>query len=113
MTALSDDEDFPTRRAASGALAVLSSDPDSISLLVQQTRFFEIVLNLLQDEQLELVHRGAELIKNVFVDAKIAKLVPASVLQSMKKLTKIPHPAISACAKEGLLRAMKLGVMIA
>jgi hypothetical protein len=112
MTALSDDEDFPTRRAASGALAVLSSDPESIPLLVQQTRFFEIVLNLLQDQQVELVHRGAELIKNIFVDDKIGKSVPANIVEAMKKLVKFPHPAISTCAKEGLLRAMKLGLKI-
>jgi DNA-binding transcriptional MerR regulator len=112
VTALADDDDFPTRRAASGALAVLSSQIEGVPLLVQQSRFFEIALSLLQDKELELVHRGAELIKNIFCDSKTANMVPQNVLEAMKKLVKIPHTTIAECAKEGLLRAMKLGVRI-
>ena len=112
MTALSDDEDVPTRKAASGLLAVLSSEPDSIPILTEQTRFFEIVLKLLEDKDPELVHRGSELIKNVFVNTKIAKLVPAIVLKVIKKLAGHPSPAIAGCHQEACSRASKLGIPI-
>ena len=65
MTALSDDDDFETQRAASGALAMLSSEPATIPLMVKQSRFFEIMKHLVQSKKDELIHRASEILKNI------------------------------------------------
>ncbi|KAI8900555.1 armadillo-type protein [Globomyces pollinis-pini] len=100
MVALSDDDDFATRRAASGAIAVLSSEPTAIPLLITQKRFFEICLHLLEDEQDELVYRASEIIKNVtIVDQKFAKQVPKDIEKLVVTLRNHKHPGIASNLK--------------
>ncbi|KAF9906278.1 hypothetical protein BX616_000761 [Lobosporangium transversale] len=47
MLALSDTDDFMTRRAASGALAVLSTSPDVCKMIMAQERGLEILTSLI------------------------------------------------------------------
>lgn len=112
ITALADDDDLPTRKAASGILAVLSSEPAAIPRLIGQTRFFTICLNLLQDHDMEIVHRGSELIKNVLIDQSACIEVSRNIINQMKNLTKVPHSTISGLNKEGLMNLMKNGIKI-
>jgi hypothetical protein len=112
MTALADDDDLPTRKAASGTLAVLSSEPAAIPLLMKQTRFFTICLNLLQEQDIEIVHRGSELIKNVLMHKSACMDVSRDIINQMKILTKNPNPTISGLNKEGLMNGMKNGIKI-
>jgi hypothetical protein len=72
MIALSDDDDFNTRRAASGCLAVLSSEPDSISLILAHKRIEEIIESLLESENEELVARVSEILKNISSAGKLS-----------------------------------------
>ena len=85
LLALSDVDDLPTRLAASGALAILTSTPSAcralIALQFERHRFLPIMTQLIdhspapvtedhQDQSLEthpgLVHRGIVCIRNVF-----------------------------------------------
>ncbi|KAF9338114.1 hypothetical protein BGZ91_009051 [Linnemannia elongata] len=47
MLALCDADDFMTRRAASGALAVLSTSPEVCKMIIEQTRGLEILRSLI------------------------------------------------------------------
>ncbi|KAJ3054508.1 Protein unc-45 A [Rhizophlyctis rosea] len=67
MVALCDSEDKETRRAASGALAILSSSEDACKLIMEESRGLEVVVQLIKEEDGELVHRGAECVKNLAV----------------------------------------------
>ena len=79
MVALCDDDDFNTRRAASGAIAVLSSEPDSIPLLFALSRFEEILLQLLGSDNPEILHRSIEIAKNVAKSKKLSSALQTAV----------------------------------
>ncbi|OUM60494.1 hypothetical protein PIROE2DRAFT_30775, partial [Piromyces sp. E2] len=65
FVALSDVEDFETRRAASGALAVLSQAEEITQHIKKVNYGYEVIKNLLEDKSEELQHRGAEIAKNI------------------------------------------------
>ncbi|KAI8803798.1 armadillo-type protein [Cladochytrium replicatum] len=66
MVALSDAEDAGTRRAASGALAMLSFSPAASKLIADDERGIEVVISLVKEsDSMELVHRGVEILKNL------------------------------------------------
>ena len=92
MTALCDDEDFETQRAASGALAILSSEQATIKIMIKQARFFEIMGNLLTSKRDELIHRGSEILKNVSL-SNIE--IPADLKSLAKEFASHPNPSIS------------------
>ncbi|KAK9722798.1 SWI5-dependent HO expression protein 4 [Basidiobolus ranarum] len=104
LLALSDVEDFPTRRAASGAIAILSNAEDVCRWLANDPRAFEILSDLIKpDESAELQHRGVECLKNIAKTDKesAAKLVGANVdvvdrLKSLIKSSKIQPIVLSA-----------------
>ncbi|SAM05994.1 hypothetical protein [Absidia glauca] len=61
---LADHEDVATRRAASGALAILANSPGACSMMVKVDKGYERVVRLVQpEEQVEVQHRGVELIR--------------------------------------------------
>ena len=80
MVALSDCEDFETRRAASGVLAILSASKEGLISLSKEARFFQVLKTLLLEESEELLHRSLEVFKNclVFIPDKI----PSDLIQS-------------------------------
>ena len=93
MTALCDDEDVETQRAASGAIAMLSSEPATIALITKQSRFFEIMKNLIISKNDDLIHRGSEILKNVGI-CKV--IIPDDLLLVCKEFSNHPNSAISA-----------------
>ncbi|CAG8464345.1 8833_t:CDS:2 [Diversispora eburnea] len=65
LVALSESEDFATKRAASGALAILSIDPESCQSIMKRSYGIDVLKALLIDQSEELQHRSLEIIKNM------------------------------------------------
>jgi hypothetical protein len=103
--ALSDAEDVETRRAASGALAILSSHPNICKLMMLEAdRTLEIILGLVSDVlAVELCHRGCEILKNLCAAGER----DARVVKAMEEMAKHPVDQVRGIAEEavGLLKA--------
>lgn len=65
LLALADVEDFATRRAAGGALAMLTEWDAAVSAVLEKERGVKILLDLCADENAEVVHRGLVCVLNV------------------------------------------------
>ncbi|KAJ9604404.1 SWI5-dependent HO expression protein 4 [Cladophialophora chaetospira] len=66
LIAMADVEDLPTRRAAGGAIAMLTEQyANVISAILDLQRAPEIMLELCQDDSPEVVHRGLVAVKNM------------------------------------------------
>ena len=65
LVALSDVEDFGTRRAASGCLAILSGVLPGAEALIKEVRLLEVLDLLIKDPSEELQHRGLAVIENI------------------------------------------------
>ena len=65
LVAMADVEDVPTRRAAGGAWAMLSEYESVVPALLELKRGVEIVLDMVEDEDEGLVHRGLVVIRNI------------------------------------------------
>jgi hypothetical protein len=61
LLALSDVDDFETRRAASGALAILANSEGTCSMIVKENGYERISHLLETDEHVEVQHRGTEI----------------------------------------------------
>ncbi|KAJ3256269.1 hypothetical protein HK103_005632 [Boothiomyces macroporosus] len=112
MVALSDDDDDLTRRAASGLLAVLSSEPEAIPLLVTHKRFFEILANLMSSENEELVHRATEIIKNISGTERFCKMIPIDTLEYVKMYKGYKNPAVAQSCEIILKNTSALGIKV-
>ncbi|CAO3644986.1 unnamed protein product [Cunninghamella blakesleeana] len=61
---LSDHEDVATRRASSGALAILSNSPGACIMMTKVDKGYERIVRLIDlDENVEVQHRGIEIIR--------------------------------------------------
>jgi len=97
MLALSDVDDFETRRAASGALAILSTSPDVCQMIADRPRGIDVVLDLLKDESSELMHRAAEIFRNMaMLEGAVEKMVQKGVHERLITLLK-------ECRDEGVI----------
>lgn len=65
LLALADVEDIATRRAAGGALAMLTELETAAKAVIDRTRGVEILLGLCSEDSDELVHRGIVCVRNV------------------------------------------------
>lgn len=65
LLALADVEDMATRRAAGGALAMLTEEAAAVSSILDVPRGAEILLTLCHDEEDDVVQRGLVCVKNV------------------------------------------------
>ncbi|ETI21568.1 hypothetical protein G647_07915 [Cladophialophora carrionii CBS 160.54] len=66
LVAMADVEDLPTRRAAGGALAMLTEQYATvIAAILDLKRAPEILLELCQDEDTGVVHRGLVIVRNM------------------------------------------------
>ena len=65
LLALADVEEFATRRAAGGALAMLTEHDAAIAGVLDVKRGVEILLGLCQDDNEEIVHRGVVCLRNL------------------------------------------------
>jgi hypothetical protein len=65
LLALTDADDFPTRRAAGGALAMLTDFDAAIAAILDRPRGVELLLGLCQEDDESLVHRGVVCVRNL------------------------------------------------
>ncbi|CAG8331512.1 unnamed protein product [Penicillium salamii] len=65
LLALTDTDDFPTRRAAGGALAMLTDFDAAIAAVLDRPRGVELLLGLCQEDDDALVHRGVVCVRNL------------------------------------------------
>ena len=74
LVALTDAEDVSTRRAAGGALAMMTDFADVVDAILKRDRGVDILLRLCEDEDAGCVHRGVVCIRNiVLVEGVISK----------------------------------------
>lgn len=97
MVALCDEDDFATRRAASGFLAVFSSVPVNVNLLTKnEYRIHEILSSLLTDDNDEIIHRSLAICAN-FVSANYSR--SNEIKRMVVKIVDHSNPVISEIAK--------------
>lgn len=65
LLALTDSEDTATRKAAGGALAMLTEFESAIAAVLDRPRGVELLLGLCQDTDEELQHRGVACVRNL------------------------------------------------
>ncbi|KAJ5127789.1 hypothetical protein N7448_008568 [Penicillium atrosanguineum] len=65
ILALTDADDFPTRRAAGGAIAMLTEYDAAIAAVLERPRGVDLLLGLCQEDDDALVHRGAVCVRNL------------------------------------------------
>jgi hypothetical protein len=65
LLALADVEDFATRRAAGGALAMLTEWDAAVSAVLDKERGVRIVLGMCKDDNEEVMHRGFVVLMNL------------------------------------------------
>jgi hypothetical protein len=65
LLALTDADDFSTRRAAGGALAMLTEFDAAIAAILDRPRGVELLLGLCQENDEALVHRGVVCVRNL------------------------------------------------
>ncbi|KAJ3091832.1 hypothetical protein HK100_007095 [Physocladia obscura] len=118
MIMLCDVDDYETRRAASGALAILSASPDACRLIVADSRGLDTIVGLLFGEEEnanpELLHRGVEICKNIAaVGGSISqRLEGAGIVKLLRGLVLNPVQEISYGAVEALRNLQNAGVSV-
>ncbi|KAJ5159948.1 uncharacterized protein N7482_006952 [Penicillium canariense] len=65
MLALTDADDFATRRAAGGAIAMLTEYDAAVAAVLERPRGVELLLGLCQEDDDALVHRGVVCVHNL------------------------------------------------
>jgi hypothetical protein len=112
LVALSDDEDEGTRRAASGAVAVLSSEAKGIKLILGQKRIFEILISLMESKNPELIHRASEIIRNIFQAGKdYASTLPIDILDLVDEFSNDENKSIAQCNQDSIKMAAKMNLL--
>ncbi|KAI9003196.1 armadillo-type protein [Gaertneriomyces semiglobifer] len=115
--ALSDAEDFGTRRAAAGALAILSSSENACRLVMQESRAVEVIVGMVAESEQspEMQHRGVECLRNIAnVSDEFAKtLASAGAVKHLGRLAEAKDPAISGGAATALAAFRQQNISIA
>ncbi|CAG8674052.1 10359_t:CDS:1, partial [Acaulospora morrowiae] len=104
LLALSDVEDFETRRASSGALAILSTSPNVCKMIVERPRGIDLLKDLMSEQSIEIQHRCVEIIKNMtkvnkeMVEILIKAKVPEKLTEFVRecKIESVVSVAIEA-----------------
>lgn len=65
LLALTDADDIPTRRAAGGALAMLTEYDAAVATILDRQRGVDLLLGLCQEDDDSLVHRGIVCVRNL------------------------------------------------
>ncbi|WAR16167.1 UN45B-like protein [Mya arenaria] len=111
------DEDEKIVRAASGALAVLTSESDIVcKKIVEVNKWDEILLALLVNELPDIQHRGCYIVRNmVHVSKEIAeKVFAGQVMEVMMALSILTEPAqqkVRELSKDALHVAEEHGII--
>ncbi|RMX47151.1 hypothetical protein pdam_00016209 [Pocillopora damicornis] len=116
LTLLSGEEDFELSRAASGALAVLSSSEKVCKQIIKVSSYMDIQKQLLVSEKKELRHRGAHIAANMISANKdiATKLIESEILEILMVFSKDNDPDMSmvkACAERALETAVELNLI--
>lgn len=89
LLALADAEDVATRKAAGGALAVLTAFEGAVNAILARERGMNLLLGLCDDEDLEVVHRGVVCVANIAsMEGKTGEIAKAE-LKEMGTLEKL------------------------
>jgi hypothetical protein len=114
LLALADVEDLATRRAAGGALAMLTEYDAAVSAILARKRGVEIVLGLSKDDEEELLHRGMVCTRNMVCatgetgeKARKAFKVNGAVELLKEKLQKTKNPVVLEVGVEALKAIME------
>ncbi|XP_074607020.1 protein unc-45 homolog B-like isoform X1 [Acropora palmata] len=107
LTLLSGEEDFELSRAASGALAILSSSEKVCKQIIKVSSYMEIQKQLLVSDNKELRHRGAHIAANMIASNKdiATKIIESEVLEILMVFSNDEDPEMSmvrACAERAL-----------
>lgn len=117
MTLKCGDEDEKVVRAASGALAILTTDSDIVcKKILQVNKWEELLLSVAVNENLEIQHRGCFIIKNLVHSSKeIAETVLAGqILDVMMAVSILEAPdrqKARECCKEVLQLAEEYNII--
>jgi len=111
--ALCSSEDIPTAKASSGALATLSSDPEICQKIFEEVHL-ENLITLLGEEDPDLQHRAAAIIKNIVEDPKRAQVVASKegIVGLMHVMTKSTSLLAKQSATEALEALSKLNLVL-
>lgn len=95
LLALADVDDMATRRAAGGALAMLTDEPAAISSVLDVPRGAEILLGLCHDETDEVVQRGLVCVKNIIsAEGEIGERGKRAILEAEARRSSAPQSVI-------------------
>ena len=109
LLALTDADDFSTRRAAGGAMAMLTEYDAAIAAVLGRPRGVELLLGMCQEDDDALLHRGAVCVQNLTcasgdIGARAKEAVRAAggvdILTACIKKTS--NPAVLQAAVEAL-----------
>jgi hypothetical protein len=118
-----DDEDIEIVRAASGALAMLSSQSEKCCRKVFDSKQWnDCILNLLANQDLDIVLRGAVIVKNmigsgkdvaeILIETQIMDVLQAHIFKAKRKLISFSNDCVSQglfkffhFSRRGILRA--------
>ena len=82
LLALADSDDIATRSAASGALAALTAHENVVEAILQQERGISILFNLCKEDNEDLRHRAAFVLRNVVTaEGRVGELGKKQVAQ--------------------------------
>ncbi|XP_064596944.1 protein unc-45 homolog B-like [Liolophura sinensis] len=106
-------EDLKLVRAAAGALAVLSKEPEICQKIVQVQSWLEMLQGLVVNEQTDIQHRGCHLLMNMMDSGEdvAKKIVETNLLEIMMALSKSDGPEkkpIQQCVNSALETAVNL-----
>lgn len=107
---LSDHEDVATRKAASGALAILGNHPGACTMMKNVDKGYERISRLLDhDENIEVQHRGIEIIRCMVNHLGKEVVVPFVELGSVdKKLVEIVKNCQVNAVRGAAMEVLKL-----
>jgi protein unc-45 len=95
LLALADVEDMATRRAAGGALAMLTDEAAAISSILDIPRGAEILLGLCHDDDEDVVQRGLVCVKNVIsAEGEMGERGKRAMREAEAKRSSIPQSVI-------------------
>jgi hypothetical protein len=95
LLAMADVDDMATRRAAGGALAMLTDEAAAISSILDVPRGAEILLGLCHDEADEVVQRGLVCVKNVIsAEGEIGERGKRAIMEAGARRSSAPQSSI-------------------
>ncbi|KAJ3112376.1 hypothetical protein HDU96_004621 [Phlyctochytrium bullatum] len=123
MVALCDSEDYETRRAAFGAIAILSASPDACRLLIDESKGLDVVGDALktvtrdggdEEENPEILHRAVECAKNMAAAGAgyCLKIEAAGLVRPLRELVKHPMKEICLSVLETLKHMQSAGASV-